>query len=302
MTTSVAPSRFVWTLEREETLLSLIIKGIREGDRPGGHFKPQFWNHVAASFFARGLGNPSLKQLRDKRSGWARDWKVWYKLECQSGWGIDPETGLLTAPPGAWDEAIRKWPDAKKFRHKAIPYRDQVFEIFHDVQATGAFSQGGNDVAQQITGIAEDGEDYTPQGDEESQQDLVIEERLQGPPVRVSTPTIVSSSSSSQKRPASSTPAVPSKRRTAGDEVDHSISEYLKTLIAEKKAPAQQQSQTTTKRQAIEILQEEFDEDLSDEEFNRAIAIVEAHSEVFITLKPVRRSRWLSSMLEKEVI
>jgi hypothetical protein len=252
---------YIWREEEERFYLDYMLQGIAQGLRPSGTFKGDFWPACATAFGAAGFRIPSLAQLNNKRNGWRTKWSLWVQLKEQSGWGINPDTGVLEASDAAWERALTVFgKDVRWFQTNPMPYPNELTEIFGTVAATGVHAQGGD----------------------LSIDPVLIEPRETPIPLDSSSEVLSQSSTSSQKRKAP---------------IDQLTESLLTFLSDSSKRRRTEQSEEVL---AIEILQTDSDfQDLEEEDFLQAIDIVNRSAKTFVALQPKWRLKWLQKQLRE---
>jgi hypothetical protein len=102
--------RLHWTFEMEEILFNTMLDQVRLGKRADSGYKSEAWNKCFNAVEAEYTGNPSLltiEKLKSKLSNYQQLYKDWRWLLGQSGFGLHPETRVVTASSEAWEEVIR---------------------------------------------------------------------------------------------------------------------------------------------------------------------------------------------------
>lgn len=147
-----------WNFTMEETLFQALIDGARAGKRADQGFKTEAWVDVLSKVQAvapaktRPLLN--LSKLKSKESNYKALYKDWKWLIAQSGFGIHPETRVVTASAEAWDEVLqvskfmffystqlittqhRK--SCKWHRYNALEFTELLDELYATTIATGS--------------------------------------------------------------------------------------------------------------------------------------------------------------------
>jgi Myb/SANT-like DNA-binding domain len=84
----------------------------------------------------------TVKQLKSKIQDLKKRFSRFDYLRNKSGWGVDPDTGLLTASEEAWEEEIRVHPDSKWHRTNRLENLHLLEELFTNTIATGSLATG----------------------------------------------------------------------------------------------------------------------------------------------------------------
>jgi hypothetical protein len=258
---------YQWTEAAEQLYLNLIIQGIRDGRRVGGHFKDQFWRDCLPPFAQQGLVMPTVDILNSKRTQWLKRWKTFTRLINLSGWGYNEATGLLQASEEAWEQQIAVDASARYFKSNPLKWRTELDEIFTEVTATGQYAERG---------IQKEAQPHEEPIESPSNESISSRPSLK----RDISITSASSASPAWKRPRQ----------------DNQETEIVKALKAITNRLSNNQGSYRTR--AVEILQAEFD-DLSNVDFVVAMDVVKDYTEEFIALSSERRAIWLPMKIDE---
>ncbi|XP_054818148.1 uncharacterized protein LOC129317793 [Prosopis cineraria] len=80
------------------------------------------------------------KQLKNKWDNLRKDWNIWDKLlNKETGLGWDSEKNTVSAPKEWWSQKIKENPEYRKFRHRPLPYAQELTQLFQLVAAQGTY-------------------------------------------------------------------------------------------------------------------------------------------------------------------
>jgi hypothetical protein len=102
--------RIFWTFEMEAALFETLVGQCRLGLRADSGYKAGAWNKALEVVQCTYHGIRELltvDKLKSKLSNYQQLYKDWKWLLGQSGFGIHPETRVVTAASEAWEEVIR---------------------------------------------------------------------------------------------------------------------------------------------------------------------------------------------------
>ena len=166
-----------------------------------------------------------------------------------------------------------------------MKYRDELDEIFREVTATGKHSQGETPINHILLSESQ----LTVSVEEGSAQLADTQTSTSQPATRSSTPL---KRDISQLLSNSEQLSHPSKKNKDG-----AMLLLIKQISNRLSNPS---ADSDLRVKAVELLQSK-NNDMSKEEFNVALDIVEKHAAVYVTLIEARRSTWLSSKIEAAV-
>ena len=96
----VKRDRLVWTFEMEEVFFQTMVNQVRLGKRADSGYKSEAWteayNAVSVAYTGR-LVLLTVEKLKSKLSNYQQLYKDWRWLVAQSGFGLHPETRVVTA-------------------------------------------------------------------------------------------------------------------------------------------------------------------------------------------------------------
>jgi Myb/SANT-like DNA-binding domain len=100
-----------WDFTMEEMLFQTLLDRARAGKRADQGFKTEAWvdalSKVKAVAPAKVKPLLTLAKIKSKESNYKALYKDWKWLIAQSGFGIHPETRVVTASAEAWDEVLQ---------------------------------------------------------------------------------------------------------------------------------------------------------------------------------------------------
>ena len=86
-------------------LLTELISATHQGHRGQNGFKPRVWTEIETKLKPQNR-NIESRKLKNKYGDYLKKWRTWKALMDNSGFGIDEETQLITAPDDVWDTYI----------------------------------------------------------------------------------------------------------------------------------------------------------------------------------------------------
>lgn len=129
-----------WSDIMEETMFDTLLDQDRRGKRADAGFKAEAWTIVRKAVqevYTRSL-LIEVSQLKNKESNYKALYKDWKWLKEQSGFGQDPETGLITASKESWIEVIRTRKSCRWHRYNVLRYTDTLEDLYSTTIATGS--------------------------------------------------------------------------------------------------------------------------------------------------------------------
>jgi Myb/SANT-like DNA-binding protein len=100
-----------WNFTMEEMLFQTLVDRARAGKRADQGFKTEAWVEVLSKVKAVAPAKVkpllTLAKIKSKESNYKALYKDWKWLISQSGFGIHPETRVVTASVEAWDEVLQ---------------------------------------------------------------------------------------------------------------------------------------------------------------------------------------------------
>jgi hypothetical protein len=199
-------------------------------------------------------------------------------------------------------------PEWRKYRGKALQYKEALDEIFTGTAADGRYSQSADILSQidpAILGVDEDREDGTPPPTQDLTQFSTQGAGEDGPAQSLEHEGIREKDSFASR---ALTSTVPQKRtativsgggKKAKRTVQDSISDLV-NIIDRRDLP----SKTSTPRHlAIRSLQLEYP-DLNNSHFRRAVTLLsdDLNVEIFLALGGTRRDDWLMSRVDPDLV
>ncbi|KAJ7782567.1 hypothetical protein DFH07DRAFT_728311, partial [Mycena maculata] len=121
-----------WLPADNKRFLTYLVEHRAEGG-DGGNFKPV--THRAAAMHVneiRKKGGPKTgKSCAQKYASFRKDWLVVDKIKNTSGYHWDDETGVTVddAMLGSWEEYVKAFPTAARFRNAGWPYYDLMVPL-----------------------------------------------------------------------------------------------------------------------------------------------------------------------------
>jgi Myb/SANT-like DNA-binding domain len=99
-------TRLDWSDEMERSLAECYYESTSNGLKTDSGFKPQAHADAVTQMFTEFGVVCSKDQCKSKLAGMKKKYVVWAKLRDQSGFGVDVETGAVTAPDEVWNEYL----------------------------------------------------------------------------------------------------------------------------------------------------------------------------------------------------
>ncbi|RPA72193.1 hypothetical protein BJ508DRAFT_335268 [Ascobolus immersus RN42] len=134
--------RLMWTPYMTTILMKACVARLRE--RSDNGFKKKTWNDIVEA--VREFGKvPKRDQdlvngdrCQGKVENLKKDFDLWDHLRHNSGWEIDPITGILSGPPEQWAKEIANNARAAIFQTEPLPNQKEMEEYFASTTATGS--------------------------------------------------------------------------------------------------------------------------------------------------------------------
>jgi hypothetical protein len=228
-----------------------------------------------------------------------------------TGFGYDEGTGRIIADDEAWDRIIAINPKAKPFRTQGLKFREELDQIFGGTAATSIFAQPADldpdddPNLQPIDPALYESQSVTPgpsqagdgDGSDEDLAEKDIEEDAQSdtqiisPGTRFKSTTLTTTVPTKRAAAIAATPR-PKKNKGTMLGVFGSIATTL-----EKSARETSSTAPSAKTLALRTLQAKYP-NLDDDDFLKAIDVVEAGVETFNALTGARRDAWLKRKIQ----
>ncbi|OLL26083.1 hypothetical protein NEOLI_000490 [Neolecta irregularis DAH-3] len=133
-------TRAKWNVNQEQTLIYTLLDEARAGRMSHGGFKKDTWEKVQGILNTKYGTVYDMDQMKSKFSTMKLDYRTFAKLKLSSGFGWDSRKETVTAPDDVWDSYIQEHPNAANFRHKTLPFFEELDELFFKSTATGEFA------------------------------------------------------------------------------------------------------------------------------------------------------------------
>jgi hypothetical protein len=91
-----------WSKEMLHTFCDISIVAIEKGMRPSTHFDKAGWKFVMAVFKEKTGLAFTKTQLKNKRDGAKKEWRIWKKLISETGIGWNSELGTISTSDEWW--------------------------------------------------------------------------------------------------------------------------------------------------------------------------------------------------------
>ncbi|KAI8830157.1 hypothetical protein BC829DRAFT_449823 [Chytridium lagenaria] len=127
----------VWTSnDQVRLMLEMLVTAVAESKRSQSGFPKDVWTSVSRTLSTEYPDSPvTTAQAKS-------NWTQWDKLKNLSGFGVNVETGAVTAPDSVWEEYLDCHPDARYFRKKPMMNADLLEVLCAKHVATGKFAVG----------------------------------------------------------------------------------------------------------------------------------------------------------------
>ncbi|XP_074313642.1 uncharacterized protein LOC141648830 [Silene latifolia] len=126
---------FRWTDNDVTVLCEVCINYIHKNGR-GQAFR---WHEIHKEVQEKTGRKYQFKSMKNKFDSMRTDWYLWKFLKNgETGLGLDPASGRISASDEWWKNKIAAKPDAKKFKNKPLnpTFEDLYFQIFESKRAT----------------------------------------------------------------------------------------------------------------------------------------------------------------------
>jgi Myb/SANT-like DNA-binding domain len=108
---ALGSGKIAWTYTMEEALFTTLLEKVRSGKRADSGFKYEAWIDALEAVRSRAPSSIhpllSIEKLKSKESNTKASYRDWKWLIGQSGFGLHPETRVVTASNEAWDEVLK---------------------------------------------------------------------------------------------------------------------------------------------------------------------------------------------------
>jgi hypothetical protein len=129
-----------WSTELKKAFLDCLVREKDKGLFTDSGLKSSSWKCVVLDFNITTGMNYSVTQLQSQYALCKKNYGTFKTLLQQSGFGLDPETGRVTAPDKVWDEYLAAHPEALPFRTSTLKFMAELEAVFSDSVATGRFA------------------------------------------------------------------------------------------------------------------------------------------------------------------
>lgn len=103
-------------------------------------FKTEEWTSITNDFNIRMEMTLTRQQLQNQHTVMKAGYSLFHSYSTQSGFGIDNQTGLVTAEPAAMREYFHAHPKAKEYEFKTLMFYESLHELFSGKVATGKYA------------------------------------------------------------------------------------------------------------------------------------------------------------------
>lgn len=295
-----------WEPAEEAYYLRLLKEGRKNGDfgmRPRSTFFPT----CVAKMMPR-YPHTTLHRLNSKRAYWKHKYGLFSRLYMKTGYSYEEETGWFHAD---WDD-LAKGPLAgcSWFRKNAMPYKNDLEEIFGNSRATGGIAREPEAPAPDECSVTES------QRKVDDLMKTIEDWREQVPDLT----QMGSTRSSTEPFSSSVTPPPPRQRAIKPSESEmmrlvcvfllhmatkslaehRTVTSLIYYKVKEQETKDASQANMTLQMRAIRCLQDVYRSQFSTEEMLRAIKVVSERYDVFMALNPDIQKRWLEILIKAD--
>lgn len=134
-------TRANWNSMLEKTLVDLLHEHNTPEYKGNNGWTPDAWNKIAKEFQERErYAGFSKVQIQEKEKELKRDYRMLKDARKQSGVSWDEKRCMIQADPPIWDNIIKSFPRAKKFRNKSFPLFEALGELHDGNTAEGTYN------------------------------------------------------------------------------------------------------------------------------------------------------------------
>lgn len=154
-------ARAEWTDEMKEALIDAMLHEVQTENFTDAGFKTPAWNRITLQVNSKlAAGRPPLNkaQVQSKHKELNGKYQVFVWLLAQSGFGQDPVTGAVTAPPEVWDALLARTRKNRaliqEFRDRPLHRREDMIRIFGERVAIGRYAAASAPVRAPVVAAA----------------------------------------------------------------------------------------------------------------------------------------------------
>lgn len=127
----------------------------RLGNMVENGFKKQSWTAIVTGVKLHTPENMEQlvneKKCRSKFDAFKKQWRAWVAITTASGWSVD-ERDLPSNSPEVMETYFEKHEEARFFKTKTLPFKEELFELCEGKTATGRRAGGIQRILTQAAG------------------------------------------------------------------------------------------------------------------------------------------------------
>lgn len=135
----VSESKVDWSDVNKRIFITAMMNASVDNFVDSG-FKKATWLVILKEFNLKSGLSYSKQQLQSQHGVLKKKYSIYKGIMDNSGFGINPETLVPSAPADVWEKYIEAHPAAAAFRYKALPHFDDLESIFTGKVATGKYA------------------------------------------------------------------------------------------------------------------------------------------------------------------
>ncbi|KAF4032724.1 Myb/SANT-like DNA-binding domain [Phytophthora infestans] len=134
---SSAAARASWDLDMDVFLVEAMTDQEKAGKRADSGFKKEAWVAVHESMNERFNKELTIQQIKTRVQTLKSKYTTISHMLRVSGFGWDTNHNVVLVHDDVWDRYVSEHPKAINFRKKAVPYYEDLVDLFEGTYATG---------------------------------------------------------------------------------------------------------------------------------------------------------------------
>ncbi|XP_054802271.1 L10-interacting MYB domain-containing protein-like [Prosopis cineraria] len=131
-------SKASWDRRNTRIFIDICLEQARKSQRNGGSFTKAGWLSIISTFNEKTGQKYDRQQFKNKWDNMRKEWVLWDKLvSSETGLGWDYANNTVDASDDWWEKKILENPLYEKFRHKGLPFANELTELFQGTIANG---------------------------------------------------------------------------------------------------------------------------------------------------------------------
>ncbi|EEY55974.1 uncharacterized protein PITG_08721 [Phytophthora infestans T30-4] len=134
---SSAAARASWDLDMDVFLVEAMTDQAKTGKRADSGFKKEAWVAVHESMNERFNKELTIQQIKTRVQTLKSKYTTISHMLRVSGFGWDTNHNVVLVHDDVWDRYVSEHPKAIDYRKKAVPYYEDLVDLFEGTYATG---------------------------------------------------------------------------------------------------------------------------------------------------------------------